>query len=190
MADFVTLSCPSCGGKLEITNNVERFACSHCGREHIVKRSGGIVSLSPVVDELKKVGVGVDKTAAELAIVRLQKEIAELRVSRVSLLQAFPRPRINPIFLIPILIGLCLSPFSFMGVKNNIGNNFGLLVFIPFLLIGIALIVISPIAAFSLLQKQQKHWGETTAIQLKSLDEQIAAKNAELKHYQDVVSLK
>ena len=41
MADFVTLSCPSCGGKLEVTRDIERFACAHCGREHIVKRTGG-----------------------------------------------------------------------------------------------------------------------------------------------------
>ena len=61
MANFVTLSCPSCGGKLQITQDVERFACSHCGQEHIVKRSGGIVSLSPVVDALKRVGAGGDK---------------------------------------------------------------------------------------------------------------------------------
>ena len=56
MADFVTLTCPSCGGKLQITQDIERFACAHCGREHIVKRSGGIVSLSPIIDALKKSG--------------------------------------------------------------------------------------------------------------------------------------
>jgi DNA-directed RNA polymerase subunit RPC12/RpoP len=78
MADFVTLTCPSCGSKLEITNDVERFACGHCGNEHIVKRSGGIVSLAPVVQELGKVQLGVDKTASELAIRRLREEIAEI----------------------------------------------------------------------------------------------------------------
>ncbi|MBE3067272.1 MAG: hypothetical protein IMZ73_07575 [Chloroflexi bacterium] len=55
MPDLVTLSCPSCGGKLNITNDIERFACGHSGREHVVKRAGGIVSLSPVVEALKKV---------------------------------------------------------------------------------------------------------------------------------------
>ncbi len=33
MPDFVTLSCPTCGGKLEITDNIERFACGYCGHE-------------------------------------------------------------------------------------------------------------------------------------------------------------
>ena len=99
MADFVTLSCPSCGGKLEITNDVERFACSHCGREHIVKRSGGIVSLLPVVDALNRVGAGVDKTAAELAIARLQKDIDAFQVAKVNLLNSSPKPTQSPFML-------------------------------------------------------------------------------------------
>jgi primosomal protein N' len=78
MSDFVTLTCPSCGGKLEITNDIDRFACAHCGAEHVVRRGGGLVSLAPVVNEIRRVGVGVDKTASELAIRRLTNELAEL----------------------------------------------------------------------------------------------------------------
>jgi primosomal protein N' len=79
MSDFITLSCPPCGGKLEITQDIERFACSHCGGEHVVRRGGGIVSLAPIVAGLKQVQVGVDKTASELAIQRLTGEILELQ---------------------------------------------------------------------------------------------------------------
>src|SRR5258706_205176 len=42
MSDFVTLTCPSCGGRLEITKDVERFACAHCGNEHVVRRAGAL----------------------------------------------------------------------------------------------------------------------------------------------------
>ena len=42
MANFVTLTCPSCGGKLEITEDVEKFACGNCGNEHIVNRRGNV----------------------------------------------------------------------------------------------------------------------------------------------------
>jgi transcription elongation factor Elf1 len=76
--DIVTLSCPTCGGKLQITADIERFACAHCGNEHIVKRAGGIIALAPVVESLQKVQTGVDKTASELAIQRLTREISEL----------------------------------------------------------------------------------------------------------------
>jgi ribosomal protein S27E len=49
MPDFITLSCPSCGHKLQITDDIDRFACAECGNEHIVIRSGGVVALKPVM---------------------------------------------------------------------------------------------------------------------------------------------
>ncbi|MFC1744834.1 hypothetical protein ACFL35_12660 [Candidatus Riflebacteria bacterium] len=92
MPDFITLTCPSCNGKLEITPDMDRFACGYCGNEHIVKRAGGVVQLEAVTQaihgvkaEVKGVKVGVDKTAAELAIVRLRKEIAELQEKKEKL---------------------------------------------------------------------------------------------------------
>jgi hypothetical protein len=75
MPDFITLSCPTCGGKLQITPDIDRFACLYCGAEHIVRRGSGVISLAPVVEGLRQVQTGVDKTAAELAIVRLTQEI-------------------------------------------------------------------------------------------------------------------
>ncbi len=78
MSDFITLTCPNCGGRLQITDDVERFACAFCGVEHIVRRSGGVVTLKPIVEGLAKVQVGVDKTASELAITRLGAEIARI----------------------------------------------------------------------------------------------------------------
>jgi DNA-directed RNA polymerase subunit M/transcription elongation factor TFIIS len=51
LPDFNTLSCPSCGHKLQIPENIERFACAGCGKEHIVNRSGGVISLKPLTEE-------------------------------------------------------------------------------------------------------------------------------------------
>ena len=85
MQDFITLSCPSCGGKLQVTNDINRFACGHCGMEHIVKRGGGIVALIPVIENIKHIQVGVDKTASELAIIRLSEEILALERERVGI---------------------------------------------------------------------------------------------------------
>jgi hypothetical protein len=91
MVDFITLSCPTCGGKLEITNDIERFACGYCGKELIVRRGGGIVSLAPIVDEIKKLQTGIDKTSTELAITRLKGEIEELNTSFSLRFQDFYR---------------------------------------------------------------------------------------------------
>lgn len=88
MTSFVTLSCPNCGGKLQVTNNIDRFACAHCGKEHIVLRSGGTVSLQPVLDKIGEVKQSIDslkgvtargasaseRTAAELALQRLAQQ--------------------------------------------------------------------------------------------------------------------
>jgi hypothetical protein len=117
MPDLVTLSYPSCGGKLNITNDIERFACGHCGREHVVKRAGGIVSLSPVVEALKKVEVGVDKTASELAINRLQREIDELRSQRTALIASSPKPQMNGVFPFLIVAGILVAVVS-LSTRN------------------------------------------------------------------------
>ena len=181
MADFVTLSCPSCGGKLEVTRDIERFACTHCGREHMVKRSGGTVSLSPVVDALRKVEVGVDKTAAELAIVRLQKEIEDLRVYRNSLLANSPRPQINVVFIFLILSGALIAVVALLTIRDN-GNTS-----ITCLTGGIMMGLIGLIP--SLLHPSNiKRWEKTIGVQLKSLERQIAAKYSELQHYRSIVS--
>lgn len=60
---MIKLTCHSCGGKLEITPDIERFACGHCGNEWIVNRSGGIVSLKAVEEQLIKVQEHTKETA-------------------------------------------------------------------------------------------------------------------------------
>ena len=182
MADFVTLTCPSCGGKLEITNDVERFACAHCGQEHIVKRSGGAVLLSPVVDALKKVGVGVDKTAAELAIVRLQKELFVLQSARVNLSQSSPRPTGSGYFVVVFIVGcIFFAGFLYYLLSGNIAAS------IVFLILALILLALGGLPLF-VFPHNTKHWDETTGAQLKSLDEQISHKTAELQRNKDLVS--
>ena len=45
MSDFVTLSCPHCGGKLEVSRNTLSLVCQHCGTEHLVRREEGSILL-------------------------------------------------------------------------------------------------------------------------------------------------
>lgn len=78
MSEFITLSCPSCGGRLQIASSIERFACANCGNEHLVRRQGGVIFLAPVVETLQNIQTGTDKTASELAISRLKDEIKEI----------------------------------------------------------------------------------------------------------------
>ena len=70
------LACPACGASLTILTGVERLSCTYCAASLAVERreSDGI-SLS-VIQRLQK---GMDRTAAELAIVRLNKEIRDVQ---------------------------------------------------------------------------------------------------------------
>jgi F0F1-type ATP synthase assembly protein I/DNA-directed RNA polymerase subunit RPC12/RpoP len=78
----ITLKCVSCGSNLEITGDMENFACGYCGTQQRVERRGGTVALKPLTDAIAKVQVGTDKTAAELAIRRYQDEINALQQSQ------------------------------------------------------------------------------------------------------------
>jgi hypothetical protein len=51
----LTLSCPTCGGKLQVTPEITRFACMYCGNEHIVRRGNGATTIEPVLRELQAV---------------------------------------------------------------------------------------------------------------------------------------
>src|SRR6266581_1910663 len=77
--NFITLKCESCGGKLEVYDDIERFACGYCGTEMVVQRRGGTVALKLVQEAIKKVQIGTDKTAAELALVRLTNDLNPLK---------------------------------------------------------------------------------------------------------------
>ncbi len=67
---FIKLKCENCGAELEVYDDMERFACGHCGTEIAVERRGGTVILNAAA--------GRDKPSAELALVRLKEEAGDL----------------------------------------------------------------------------------------------------------------
>jgi hypothetical protein len=79
---LINLSCANCGAKLDVYDDMERFSCGYCGTELIVQRRGGTVALKAVTEAIKQVQIGTDKTAAELAIARHEKELQDLRKKR------------------------------------------------------------------------------------------------------------
>lgn len=71
---MINLKCINCGAALEITPDMDVFACGYCGASQMVERRGGTVALKRVTDAISRVQVGTDKTAAELALNRLSGE--------------------------------------------------------------------------------------------------------------------
>src|ERR1039457_3769668 len=63
---FINLNCANCGGKLEVYDDMDRFACGYCGTQMLVQRRGGTVAIRAVTEAIERVQVGTDKTAAEL----------------------------------------------------------------------------------------------------------------------------
>lgn len=45
MDDLITLTCPSCGGKLQVNPHAASLVCQHCGTEHLIHRDGNAVTL-------------------------------------------------------------------------------------------------------------------------------------------------
>jgi hypothetical protein len=76
---MIVLSCQKCGASLQVTDDLEIFACAHCGTSHRVDRGGGIVSLRKVEGHLESMAHGVDRQTAELALARLKDELAECK---------------------------------------------------------------------------------------------------------------
>jgi hypothetical protein len=74
----INLNCANCGAKLDVYDDMEHFSCGYCGTELIVQRRGGTVALKMVTEAIQKVQIGTDRTAAELALVRLNQESARI----------------------------------------------------------------------------------------------------------------
>ncbi len=72
----IILKCPNCSANLDITPQMESFACGYCGTQQMVQRSGGTVSLKLIGDAIARVQVGTDRTASELAVRRLRGDWA------------------------------------------------------------------------------------------------------------------
>lgn len=70
---ILSMKCASCSAPLDIRPETTEFVCVYCGSAQIVDRSGGTATLNLVVNALGKVQQSTDRTASELALVRLKK---------------------------------------------------------------------------------------------------------------------
>src|SRR4051794_30344204 len=90
------MTCPTCGAKLKVSDQVHLLMCASCGNEFMVQRDDGAIYLGKIAQDIIKIRVSADKTAAELAIVRLPKEIqeieAEIEKAKLRYYQGHSRP--------------------------------------------------------------------------------------------------
>ena len=72
---ILSMNCANCSAPIQIKPEITEFTCAYCGSSQIVDRSGGAVTLNLVTKAIHQVQRGTDRTAAELALVRLRKEL-------------------------------------------------------------------------------------------------------------------
>ena len=73
----IKLQCTNCGAKLEITSDLDVFACGYCGIQQVVHRQGEVIALKKLTETIERVQGEVERTAAEVTMMRLQQENAE-----------------------------------------------------------------------------------------------------------------
>jgi DNA-directed RNA polymerase subunit RPC12/RpoP len=106
----VKLSCGSCGAKLTITNDLERFACAHCGTEWLVRRKHGVVSLRAVEEQVAAIRDNTDLLASreKLHVLTEHSEVLRYRVNAILQEQRTLESNIR-LSLVAVSVGLALA---------------------------------------------------------------------------------
>ena len=133
---------------------------------------------------------GVDKTAEELAVIRLREEIAELTAEKDSIYRVHPYPLGYSIFVLIFLI-MIGGMFLYISTLAFTNPNLGSVQYILFALPGLGLVIfgILPILKGDTKKiKEKEMWESTTGIAIKSLNDKIAKKEAELAYNKKLVA--
>jgi hypothetical protein len=188
----VALPCPFCGEALEIPEDTETLACTHCGTQLTVERGKGSVNLKTPGEIKQQVETDTkaqERLASELAILRLNEELGLLGTEKESLEKKIEeverrihekrgrtvaRPAGVVALLVAILFSLLWLTLGDHGEIPCIGAVF---------LGGMALLILvddmGRASARSRIEQQQGALQE----ELAAKEEEIAEKLQELKHH-------
>ncbi len=168
----ITLKCASCGAALEISPDMDQFACGYCGSEQIVERRGGTISLKLVTDAITKVQAGTDKTAAELALKRLKEELQPIAI-RQAMIESQAEKRANSLVGWG-MVGAIIIIIMAIALGSDSGWVAGISVFI----ILSALIVFTCIGLDSSNRKETEEQLKPILKQRAEIEEKIAKNKA------------
>ena len=180
----LTLRCPSCAAQLEVAPDMEHFACGYCGTQQIVERRGGTVALKLIGDAIARVQAGTDKTASELAIVRLEKELAQAngRLNATMASAALEAHSIQVNKLAPGILGSVFAGFILIvGIGSVIGSGVGLA-------IGGAVAIVGCLMTQQYVNKLKADIDKRTGSAVKTAQEQVSRIREQLDHHRTIVS--
>ena len=123
---IIQMKCPGCGAGLEISKDHQDFACAYCGSSLHVIRSGGTVALS-LVDVVDQVRANTDRTASELALVRLADELQVIKseISKHTETMSTVAVRPVPMFGYCFPLGMDRKPDYSKDLMNELGVLIG-----------------------------------------------------------------
>jgi hypothetical protein len=78
MSGFISLTCPSCGAKLTITDDKELFLCDYCNNEQLIDRTVHTVSHKSEVEITAQIPELMREAPSELTLSRLKQEVSDL----------------------------------------------------------------------------------------------------------------
>jgi len=157
MAEIIALICSSCGGKLKISSDINRFTCIHCGQEQIVLHSGNDFILQPLQETLSNLQQVTARNASEQAIRRIQAEISQIeeqendqhvKIEEFNKIILVHKKRnqehqfiwINPLIIIIVFIGYLVM--MEIGKNNELLNALQNIIFAPFICWSVIILVI------------------------------------------------
>ena len=154
MVDLISLLCPSCGGKLQVSPKASTMTCQHCGNEHLVKHEAGAITLEAYArcpqcgrnDKSEKVTAVIASQSQEISGLEQKNEVVvdpQGRQQMISRSVPFTRKQIS-------LLGQQLAPpeqpiiepglhsWGFQPIRTAT-STWGILVILG----GVALVIIS-----------------------------------------------
>jgi hypothetical protein len=157
MAEIIALICSSCGGKLKISSDINRFTCIHCGQEQIVLHSGNDFILQPLQETLSNLQQVTARNASEQAIRRIQAEICQIeeqeneqhvKIEEFNKIILAHKKRdqehqfiwINPLIIIIVFIGYLVM--MEIGKNNELLNALQNNIIAPFICWSVIILVI------------------------------------------------
>lgn len=142
---MIKLSCGSCGAKLNLTDDVNRFFCTYCGSEWLVEKGDGYATLKAVEEKLDKIETNTGSTARdtevladEVRLKKIEERIPELesekkkidlspKIKNPKYVRIPPRPEYTTdseknVCILMVVIFLLLL-FFFIGMAITDGPN-------------------------------------------------------------------
>lgn len=184
MSDFISLICPSCGGNVEIREYNQKYLCSYCGNEVVIKagseleKSVNQVAISDLTSSIKD--LNEKKQDLYKNILRIDKDI-----SRINNGEVYKIISLFSFFVFLIFIGL--ATISNIIHMNNIlililGELFGS----KFILLLILLIAIY-FFVFGLIQYTELSRMDLSELKLKKneMHTKISELNKDISSKQD-----